>query len=134
MVPTLMVTGTGTPVGIPTGSTTFTCNTPSAKPGAEPEERTVAGNPPTVAVTPNKGCASVVDVMVPVTPAGLVWPSPVPKRVTIKPALAGVDTDFTVKSSFRAAASEFGLGAPARKIPGAAATTPRVVALDGTLL
>jgi hypothetical protein len=86
---------TGTAPELPAGSVTFICHNP-ANPGAKPAKPTVAGDPPTVAVTGAITYESEVELAgEPVGTAGDTAPKPVPNRSIACPAPAGLLGEFT---------------------------------------
>src|SRR5580658_240630 len=81
---------------------------PDTNPGASPQKTTFAGWPPIITVTGSRGCgvnggvrASVV--ILPVTPAGAVCPSPVRNKATTLPFDAGLIGELALSSWFRIA-------------------------------
>src|ERR1035441_6180602 len=75
--PTAMLTGTAFEEGIPEGMTALICIRPAVLPGAPPAYCTTAPWPPMVTVTPCTGWGAGTAAILPSTPAGVVWPSPV---------------------------------------------------------
>src|SRR5580692_4075723 len=91
--PIAIVTGTEFPGVTLGGIVTLICITPVISPGAAPAKFTVAGRPPTVAVTPgivsNWDALAGIGVTLPVALGGSVCPPPVAYSAITEPRGAG---------------------------------------------
>src|SRR6266576_1623484 len=97
--------------GITSGNLTLICTTPATKPGAAPAYSTVNIGPPATAIctaAPYSSGRNSSGVTSPATLGGTVGPPPVPNNTTLDPFFAGLRVEFTVPSSFNAAAGRFG--------------------------
>src|SRR3954452_3093453 len=108
----------------PDGTVTTTCITPAGVPDTPLALSNSADFPPIVAFTGSSGRGADDPAILPSTPLGVVWPSPVANNVSALPTNAGRDGPFDDPSALSARACPVPVES-AVKIPGADAATAR---------